>query len=118
MDGFGLVASIRRSRGFRSAPDSLAESNGAKSMIPGIFEFATPRFADDHASGMRRKASGLIWSMIMIVCGLCPAAQSLAAESVRVAAGAQGNWETAAAELGLRQGFFAKHGLDVQLLWT
>ncbi len=37
---------------------------------------------------------------------------------VRVAAGAQGNWETAAAELGRRAGFFHKHGLDVQLLWT
>lgn len=41
-----------------------------------------------------------------------------AAEKITIASGAQGNWETAAAELGRRSGIFAKHGLEVDLLWT
>ena len=43
---------------------------------------------------------------------------ALAQEKVTVAAGAQGNWETAAADLGKRSGIFARHGLDVNVLWT
>ncbi len=41
-----------------------------------------------------------------------------AQEKITIASGAQGNWETAAAELGRSSGIFKKHGLDVQLLWT
>ena len=41
-----------------------------------------------------------------------------AQEKLIIASGAQGNWETAAAELGRSSGIFRKHGLDVELLWT
>ena len=41
-----------------------------------------------------------------------------AQEKLVVASGAQGNWETAAAELGRSSGIFRKHGLEVELLWT
>ena len=41
-----------------------------------------------------------------------------AQEKLVLASGAQGNWETAAAELGRSSGIFRKHGLEVELLWT
>ena len=54
--------------------------------------------------------------LALVCCGSF--STSFAAEKITVASGAQGNWETAAAQLGLQQGIFLKHGLDVQLLWT
>ena len=48
---------------------------------------------------------------------LC-ALPALANEPIKIAAGARGNWETAAAELGLKSGIFKKHGLDAEVLWT
>lgn len=41
-----------------------------------------------------------------------------AQDKLTIASGARGNWETAAAELGMRSGIFKKHGLDVEVLWT
>jgi NitT/TauT family transport system substrate-binding protein len=48
---------------------------------------------------------------------LCiPAA--LAEDRIKLAVGARGNWETAAAELGQNAGFFRKRGLTLDLLYT
>jgi NitT/TauT family transport system substrate-binding protein len=49
-----------------------------------------------------------------IVC--IPAA--LADDQIKLAVGARGNWETAAAELGQNAGFFRKRGLALDLLYT
>lgn len=48
----------------------------------------------------------------------CLALPARAMEQIKIAAGARGNWETAAAELGLTSGIFAKHGLQAEVLWT
>jgi NitT/TauT family transport system substrate-binding protein len=45
-----------------------------------------------------------------------PAAR--AEDQIKVAVGARGNWETAAAELGQNAGFFHKRGLALDLLYT
>jgi NitT/TauT family transport system substrate-binding protein len=45
-------------------------------------------------------------------------AQSAVAESVKVAVGQRGNWDTAVAELGQKAGIFKKHGLELEILYT
>ena len=55
-------------------------------------------------------------SAFLLSVSLCASAH--AQDKLVIASGAQGNWETAAAELGRSSGIFKKHGLDVQLLWT
>jgi NitT/TauT family transport system substrate-binding protein len=41
-----------------------------------------------------------------------------AAETVKVAAGQRGNWDTAVPELGQQAGIFKKHGLELEILYT
>jgi NitT/TauT family transport system substrate-binding protein len=49
--------------------------------------------------------------------GIClPMAQ--AQETLKVAAGQRGNWDTTIAEIGQRGGIFKKHGLTLEILWT
>jgi NitT/TauT family transport system substrate-binding protein len=43
---------------------------------------------------------------------------ALAEDRLKLAVGARGNWETAAAELGQNAGFFRKRGLVLDLLYT
>jgi NitT/TauT family transport system substrate-binding protein len=40
------------------------------------------------------------------------------AETVKVAVGQRGNWDTAVAELGQKAGFFKNHGLELEILYT
>jgi len=43
---------------------------------------------------------------------------ALAEDSIKLAVGARGNWETAAAELGQNAGFFKKRGISLDILYT
>ena len=45
-------------------------------------------------------------------------AQPAWAETVKLAVGQRGNWDTAVAELGQRAGIFGKHGLELEILYT
>jgi NitT/TauT family transport system substrate-binding protein len=45
-------------------------------------------------------------------------AHSASAESVKVAVGQRGNWDTAVAELGQKAGIFKKLGLELEILYT
>ena len=40
------------------------------------------------------------------------------AETLKLAVGQRGNWDTAVAELGQRAGIFARHGLTLEILYT
>lgn len=40
------------------------------------------------------------------------------AETIKVAVGQRGNWDTAVSELGQQAGIFRKHGLELELLYT
>ncbi len=40
------------------------------------------------------------------------------ADTLKLAVGQRGNWDTAVAELGQRAGIFKKHGLDLDILYT
>ena len=46
------------------------------------------------------------------------AASALAEDMLKLAIGQRGNWENAAPELGQKAGFFNKHGLTLELLYT
>ena len=41
-----------------------------------------------------------------------------AQDTLKVAAGQRGNWDTTIAEVGQRAGIFKKHGLTLEILWT
>jgi NitT/TauT family transport system substrate-binding protein len=41
-----------------------------------------------------------------------------AQDTLKVAAGQRGNWDTTIAEMGQRAGIFKKHGLVLEILWT
>ena len=46
------------------------------------------------------------------------ASAAFADDAVKLAVGARGNWETAAAELGQEAGFFKRHGVALEILYT
>lgn len=63
---------------------------------------------------MRRRA---------LLAAIFPAAMTLAhraraADSLKLAVGQKGNWDTSVAELGQRAGIFRKHDLDLDILYT
>ena len=41
-----------------------------------------------------------------------------AQETLKVAAGQRGNWDTTISQVGQRAGIFRKHGLNLEILWT
>ncbi len=41
-----------------------------------------------------------------------------AQETLKIAAGQRGNWDTSISEVGQRAGIFKKHGLALEILWT
>src|SRR5438045_8021042 len=43
---------------------------------------------------------------------------SYAQDTLKIAAGQRGNWDTTIAEVGQRAGIFKKHGLALEILWT
>src|SRR5918912_412960 len=45
-------------------------------------------------------------------------ASASAQESLKLAVGARGNWDTVIPEIGQRAGIFKKHGLTLELLYT
>jgi ABC-type nitrate/sulfonate/bicarbonate transport system substrate-binding protein len=47
-----------------------------------------------------------------------PATAAQAEDTIKVALGQRGNWETAASELGQNAGLFKKRGLELELLYT
>jgi NitT/TauT family transport system substrate-binding protein len=52
-----------------------------------------------------------------LVLGLCISAVH-AQDTLKVAAGQRGNWDTSIAEVGQRAGIFKKHGILLEILWT
>ena len=52
----------------------------------------------------------------LALCAALPAAN--AQDTLKVAAGQRGNWDTTIAEVGQRAGIFKKHGLTLEILWT
>lgn len=53
-----------------------------------------------------------------LVLALCLHVTTSEADTLKLAVGQRGNWDTAIPELGQRAGIFAKHGLDLEILYT
>ena len=58
-----------------------------------------------------------IWALAAILFGVWQA-HGAQAETLKLAIGQRGNWETSVAELGTKAGIFKKRGLDLELLYT
>ena len=56
--------------------------------------------------------------LFILVAAVACIPAALAEDRIKLAVGARGNWETAAAELGQNAGFFRKRGLVLDLLYT
>ena len=41
-----------------------------------------------------------------------------AQDTLKLAVGQRGNWDTSVSEIGQRAGIFKKHGLTLEILWT
>jgi NitT/TauT family transport system substrate-binding protein len=55
----------------------------------------------------------------LLMCALGAAAQTARAEdTLKIAAGQRGNWDTTIAEVGQQAGIFKKQGLKLEILWT
>ena len=59
----------------------------------------------------------LCWAVVCaaVAIAIVPA---YAQDTLKVAAGQRGNWDTTIAEMGQRAGIFKKHGLNLEILWT
>jgi NitT/TauT family transport system substrate-binding protein len=59
-----------------------------------------------------------VFACLAAVLGLILAAPVAAQETLKVAVGQRGLWDTAVSDLGQRAGIFKKHGLTLELLYT
>ncbi len=57
-------------------------------------------------------------TLFAVAAGARPRHQLLAQETLKIAAGQRGNWDTSISEMGQRAGIFKKHGLNLEILWT
>ena len=52
------------------------------------------------------------------IVALAPLAGAHAQDTLKLAIGQRGNWDTSVSEIGQRAGFFKKQGLTLEILWT
>jgi NitT/TauT family transport system substrate-binding protein len=65
-----------------------------------------------------RKSSALAWAVGAVAALLAAPQQASAQDTLKLAVGQRGNWDTSVSELGQRAGIFKKHGLNLELLYT
>src|SRR5260370_42388449 len=53
-----------------------------------------------------------------LVTPLAFAVTAAAADTLKIASGGHGNWDSSTSELGRRAGIFKRHGLDLDILYT
>ena len=66
---------------------------------------------------MRVKFTPLFWAL-PIIAGLVFASEASAQDSLKLAIGQRGNWDTSFSEVGTRAGIYNKHGLTLEMLYT
>jgi len=66
---------------------------------------------------MRVKFTPLFWAL-PIIAGLVFASEASAQDSLKLAIGQRGNWDTSFSEVGTRAGIYKKHGLTLEMLYT
>ena len=58
------------------------------------------------------------FGLIAAIALALPAVPAHAEDTLKLAIGQRGNWDTAITELGTRAGIFKKHGIVLEILWT
>src|ERR687893_855300 len=60
-----------------------------------------------------------VGGIVAVLAGLVAGAQpAQAQDTLKIAVGQRGNWDTSVSELGQRAGIFKKHGLTLEILYT
>src|ERR1700724_691218 len=67
---------------------------------------------------MRRAATIGMSLLFVLVTPLALAVTAAAEDTLKIASGGHGNWDSSTSELGRRAGIFQKHGLDLDILYT
>jgi NitT/TauT family transport system substrate-binding protein len=62
-----------------------------------------------------QKSTVARWAAAALLVAVSPAG---AQDTLKIAAGQRGNWDTSVSEVGQRAGIFKKHGLMLEILWT
>jgi NitT/TauT family transport system substrate-binding protein len=65
-----------------------------------------------------KKLNGLAWAIAAVGALLAAASPVAAQDTLKVAVGQRGNWDTSVSEVGQRAGIFKKHGLNLEILYT
>jgi NitT/TauT family transport system substrate-binding protein len=65
-----------------------------------------------------RKVNAFVWALGVVGALLATMQTAPAQDSLKVAVGQRGNWDTSVSELGQRAGIFKKHGLALEILYT
>jgi NitT/TauT family transport system substrate-binding protein len=60
----------------------------------------------------------LILPLLVALSGMVAAHSARAADTLKLAVGAPGNWDTAVPDVGIRAGIFAKYNLEIQAIYT
>jgi NitT/TauT family transport system substrate-binding protein len=60
---------------------------------------------------LRRLGAGCLMAIALLV-------SPLLAEKLKIAVGQRGNWDSSVSDLGVRAGIFAKHGLELDIVYT
>src|SRR5690242_21823589 len=58
------------------------------------------------------------FACLTAIAAVVTSSHAAAQETLKLAVGQRGLWDTAISEIGYRGGIFKKHGLDLELLWT
>jgi NitT/TauT family transport system substrate-binding protein len=59
-----------------------------------------------------------VWRAIAAIAAVCLLGAAQAQDTLKIAAGQRGNWDTSVSEIGQRAGIFKKQGLVLEILWT
>src|SRR5262245_62792219 len=65
-----------------------------------------------------RRFVRILGAAVLLAAAILPAVPAAAQDSLKLAVGAPGNWDTCIPEVGQRAGIFKKHGLAMELLYT
>jgi len=60
----------------------------------------------------------ILGGALALLAGLVTPTHALAQDTLKIASGQRGNWDTSISEVGQRAGIFKKHGLVLEILWT
>src|SRR5215218_1566624 len=70
------------------------------------------------SSAMRVKFTQLFCALPIIAGWVLTSAEASAQDSLKLAIGQRGNWDTSFSEVGTRAGIYKKHGLTLEMLYT